>query len=67
MIFRVHFMTSVLIPHVYVRIFASHRPGATFAGLGNLTMRKEEFRAFRQAFSAEFVESNDLDSEDVAV
>lgn len=38
MIFRVRYMTTDVIPHVYCRLFASERPGTTFAALGNLTM-----------------------------
>jgi hypothetical protein len=56
MIFRVRYMTADVIPHVYCQIFVSPSPDQTFASIGNLTMRKPEFEAFRAAFKAEFEE-----------
>lgn len=60
MIFRVHYMTTATIPHVYCRLFVASGPNLTFAGIGSLTMRKTEFAAFQKAFDAEFIE--DVDS-----
>lgn len=62
--FRARFMTADFIPHVYVRVFVSPRPGATFSALGNLTMRKPDFEAFRNAFKAEFIEERGVGAAD---
>jgi hypothetical protein len=54
--FRVRYMTAPGVPHIYCRVFAAPGTDATFAALGNLTMRREEFEAFRMTFDkAEFV------------
>lgn len=54
--FRVRYMTAPAVPHVYCRVFAAPNADSTFASLGNLTMRREEFAAFRLMFDeAEFV------------
>lgn len=63
MIFRVRFMTADMIPHVYCRIFVTKRIGMTWATIGSLTMRKEEFDAFKTAFRAEFIEEPFRDNE----
>ncbi len=56
MVFRVRYMTADFIPHVYCRVFVASFATETFAPLGNLTMRKPEFEAFRLSFSAEFID-----------
>ncbi len=54
--FRVRYTTTKTGPHVYSRVFVATN-GGTYASTGNLTMRKEEFEAFRRAFiDAEFIE-----------
>ena len=54
--FRVRYMTAPGVPHIYCRVFAAPSTDATFAALGNLTMRREEFEAFRMLFKdAEFL------------
>jgi hypothetical protein len=55
--FRVRYMTAPRLAHVYCRVFAAPGDGGTFASLGDLTMRKDEFDAFRSGFTAaEFIE-----------
>jgi hypothetical protein len=65
MIFRVHYMTTATIPHVYCRLFVAGGPNLTFAAIGSLTMRKNEFAAFETHFDAEFIE--DVNEEDKPV
>lgn len=48
-LFRVRYMTSFGIPHVYCRLFQAPAPGLTFAGCGNFTLGKEDWAAFRYA------------------
>lgn len=55
-IFRVQYMTTEAIPHVYCRVFSAPDRDKTFASCGQLTMRKDEFEVFRKLFNAEFVE-----------
>ena len=52
MIFRVHYLLTDLVPHVYCRVFAAPAAEQTFALIGYLGMTKPEFVAFRQAFEA---------------
>ena len=52
--FRVRYIITEHVPHVYCRIFSA-KNGGTFEGLGNLTMRRDEFDKFRVQFDAEFV------------
>jgi hypothetical protein len=49
-------MTTATFPHVYCRLFVAPSPDLTFAAIGSLTMRKNEFAAFQKAFDAEFIE-----------
>ena len=57
MIFRVHYMrVPALRGHVYCRVYVAPCPKTTFASMGSLTMRHDEFDAFREAFRAEYVE-----------
>jgi len=39
--------------HVYVRLFSSSSPGATYAKLGGVTMTREEYESFTHLFKAE--------------
>ncbi len=55
-IFRVRYMTTETVPHVYCNVYAAPAPNLTFASLGLLTMDKTEFAAFRRAFKAEFLD-----------
>lgn len=55
-VFRVRYMTTETVPHVYCHVYAAPAPNLTFASLGLLTLRKAEFAAFRLAFKAEFVD-----------
>lgn len=59
--FRVRYMEQPGLPHVYCRVFAAY-DGGTYAGLGNLTMRRNEFEQFRTKFNAEFVK-DEMDAE----
>jgi len=59
--FRVRYQTAPGIPHVYCRVFVAQN-GGTYAATGNLTMRREEFDAFRQSFNAEFIAEGDGES-----
>jgi len=56
MVFRVHYMTAPAVPHVYCRVFVAPRINETFAAVGSLTMRKNDFESFRNRFDAEFIE-----------
>jgi hypothetical protein len=56
--FRVRYMTSPHIPHVYCRVFCATN-GSNYESCGNLTMRKDEFVAFSTSFTAEFIEDVD--------
>lgn len=55
-IFKVRYMSSPSIPHIYCRVFVSNDKGANYAAIGNLTLRRDDFEAFRKSFKAEFVE-----------
>jgi hypothetical protein len=54
-VFRVRYLNNMLAPHVYCRVFVA-TDGGTYAALGNLTMERAEFIAFRKKFDAEFIE-----------
>ena len=55
MTFRVRYSINPDSPHVYCRVFVASG-GGTFANTGTLTMRREEFEAFRMMFKGcEFV------------
>ena len=49
-VFKVKWMTAPMIEHVYLRVFSARQPNTTFAALGNLTLRKDEFEDFKVAF-----------------
>jgi hypothetical protein len=53
-LFRVRYMNTPSIPHVYCRVFVATDSGH-YASVGNLTMRRDEFAVFRVRFEAEFV------------
>ena len=55
-IFRVRYMTTNTVPHVYCNVYAASTPGQPFKSLGLLTLSKSDFEAFKQAFKAEFVD-----------
>lgn len=55
-VFRVRYMTTQSVPHVYCNVYAAAAPNLTFASLGLLTMNKSEFDAFRRDFKAEFID-----------
>jgi hypothetical protein len=55
-VFKVRYTTAEGLPHVYCQLFAAPAPEATFAHLGSLTLRKQEFERLRECFDADFVE-----------
>ncbi len=54
--FKVRYMTTEIVPHVYCQMFVRHIKDDTFALLGNLTMWKSEFAEFRKLLESENVE-----------
>jgi len=59
-VFKVKWMTASTAAHVYCRAFSAPNPEHTFASLGNLTIRKNEFDALKAAFSGATFEEEDL-------
>jgi hypothetical protein len=63
MMFRVRYTIGKSSPHVYCRIFVADHADTTFAMVGSLMMRQQpDFEAFRQSFSAEFIEEDPEDA-----
>lgn len=57
--FRARYMSAPGIPHVYVRLFVAPAPDQTFAAVGSLTMRKDDFATFRAVCPGiEFIEED---------
>lgn len=61
--FRVRYMTTDMVTHVYCHVYAAEAPGRPFESIGLLTLTRQGFEAFRRAFAAEFID--DLRSDEL--
>ena len=62
-VFKVKYLATPRVKHVYCRVFASPSPNHTYHSLGNLTLGAgEEFEAFQRAFSGAAFEDDSRES-----
>ena len=55
-VFRVRYMTTSMVPHVYCNVYAAQSADRRFESIGGLTLTKSMFEVFQRSFVAEWVD-----------